>query len=69
MERRATTVYIGGIYMNTLCQHCADCEFHHYERYNKKGNKVEFDYSYVTVCLQQATQHLERRRENLQRKR
>lgn len=44
MERRATTVYIGGIYMNTLCQHCADCEFYHYERYNKKGNKVEFDY-------------------------
>ena len=29
---------------------------------------VDCDYSYVTVCLQQATQHLERRRENLQRR-
>ena len=29
---------------------------------------VDCDYSYTIVCLQQATQHLERRRETLQRR-
>lgn len=29
---------------------------------------IDCDYSYVVICLQQATQHLERRRENLQRR-
>ena len=30
--------------MRTLCKHCNECEFHIYERYNKLGNKVEFQY-------------------------
>lgn len=44
MERRATTINTGGIYMKTLCKHCKECQSHEYKRYNKKGNLVQFQY-------------------------
>ena len=31
-------------------------------------DSVDCDYSYTIICLQQATQYLERRRENLQQR-